>query len=176
MKQLLALKVNDHPGVLHRITGLFLRRGFNIATITVGACEEPGVSRMTILLEVADERVMDQVRKQLAKQVDVLEVEDLTDRDAVTRELCLVRVEAPLKMRSDLHSLIQPFRAQLIDVGFETVVVEVTGSPAKIDALLDLLRPFGVLEIVRTGLAALPRERQTGNGGTARREARSVEV
>ncbi|CAM3434944.1 acetolactate synthase small subunit [Hydrogenibacillus schlegelii] len=158
MKQLLSLLVRDQAGVLNRISGLFLRRGYNIDSITVGKSERPGLSRMTIVLDVEDEKAAEQVKKQLNKQIDVIKVVDLTHRSVVARELALIRVNATMAERAEIDHIIQPFRARILDVGRASVTVEVTGSSEKIDALIELLRPYGIKELARTGLTAFARE------------------
>ncbi|MDY0324153.1 MAG: acetolactate synthase small subunit [Candidatus Carbobacillus sp.] len=158
MKQVLSLLVRDQAGVLNRISGLFLRRGYNIEAITVGQSERIGLSRMTIVVEVEDARAREQVKKQLHKQIDVIKVIDLTDRPTVARELALIRVSATAQERSEINHLIEPFRARILDVGKVSVTIEVTGGNDKIEALIELLRPYGIREIARTGLTALGRE------------------
>ncbi|MBE3554330.1 acetolactate synthase small subunit [Thermicanus aegyptius] len=158
MKQILAILVNDHAGVLNRVTGLFLRRGYNIDSITVGRSERKGLSRMTIVLDVENPMRAEQVVKQLHKQIDILKVIDLTGRAAVERELAMIRVSSSLQNRGELYNIIQPFRATVIDVGRESITIEATGSSDKIEALIELLRPYGIKELARTGITAFTRE------------------
>lgn len=158
MKQTLAILVNDHAGVLNRVTGLFLRRGYNIDSITVGPSERPGLSRMTIVLDVENPMRAEQVVKQLNKQIDILKVIDLTGRAAVERELAMLRVVSSLQNRGEIYNIIQPFRANVIDVGKESITIEATGSRDKIDALIELLKPYGIKELARTGITAFTRE------------------
>lgn len=158
MKQTLVLIVNDIAGVLNRITGLFLRRGYNIDSITVGKSEQEHRSRMTIVLDVESEAHAAQVIKQLNKQIDVLKVIDLTGIPAVARELAMIRVQSSLQTRGEINHIIQPFRATITDVGMESITLEVTGSSEKIDALVELLRSFGILELARTGITTFARE------------------
>lgn len=166
MRRILSVIVNDHLGVLNRITGLFLRRGFNIESITVGKTEQEGLSRMTIVVHVADERTIEQIVKQLHKQVDVIKVIDITTEPSVERELALIKVLSPVSKRAELTNLIEPFRASIIDVSLESVTVQATGHTEKIEALIELLRPYGIKELARTGVTAIKR------GGEKEREAR----
>jgi acetolactate synthase-1/3 small subunit len=161
--RILTVIVNNRMGVLNRITGLFLKRGFNIQSITVGTTETEGLSRMTIVLNVDDERVVEQVVKQLHKQIDVLKVSDITDVPNVVRELVLIKVNSSVQNRAEITTLIEPFRASIIDVGRESVTVQATGRPAKLDALIALLRPYGIKELARTGITAFPRDSETVN-------------
>ncbi|QSO54784.1 acetolactate synthase small subunit [Alicyclobacillus curvatus] len=165
MNRVFAVTVNNHTGVLNRITGLFLRRDFNIQSITVGATETEGISRMTIVLNVDDERVTEQVVKQLYKQIDVLKVQDITDIPTVARELVLIRVNSPLATRSELTTLIDPFRASIIDVSRDSVTIQAVGSPEKVEALIFLLQPYGIKELARTGVTAVQRANEAGEAG-----------
>jgi acetolactate synthase-1/3 small subunit len=147
----LSVLVENKPGVLSRVTGLFSRRGFNIESLAVGTCEEPGMSRITIVV-IGDDAKVEQVMKQLHKLIDVIKVSDLTENERVERELALIKVSAePGTSRAEVMQIAQIFRAQIIDVGSKTVILEVTGDTDKIDALEKLLRQFGVKELVRTG-------------------------
>jgi acetolactate synthase-1/3 small subunit len=147
----LSVLVENRPGVLSRVTGLFSRRGFNIESLAVGTCEEPGMSRITIVV-IGDDAKVEQVMKQLHKLIDVIKVSDLTENERVERELALIKVSAePGTSRAEVMQIAQIFRAQIIDVGSKTVILEVTGDTDKIDALEKLLRQFGVKELVRTG-------------------------
>jgi acetolactate synthase-1/3 small subunit len=147
----LSVLVENKPGVLSRVTGLFSRRGFNIESLAVGTCEEPDMSRITIVV-IGDDAKVEQVMKQLHKLIDVIKVSDLTENERVERELALIKVSAePGTSRAEVMQIAQIFRAQIIDVGSKTVILEVTGDTDKIDALEKLLRQFGVKEMVRTG-------------------------
>lgn len=148
--------VQDKPGVLTRIAGLFRRRGFNIASLAVGHSERPGLSRMTIVVE-GDDAVVASVARQLDKLIDVVEVEDITEWDIVWRELALVKVTATPTTRNEILQLVGIFRATIVDVGAEAVVIEATGDAEKIDSLIALLSPFGLREVMRTGRVAMPR-------------------
>jgi acetolactate synthase I/III small subunit len=161
MNRILTVIVNNRTGVLHRITGLFLRRGFNIQSITVGPTEIEGLSRMTIVLSVDTVQDVEQVTKQLNKQVDVLRVTDITDQAAVARELVLMKVHTTPQNRAELTVLIEPFRASIVDVSRECISIQATGNPDKIEALISLLKPYGIKELARTGMTALTRDEQT---------------
>lgn len=157
MRRTLTVIVNNQPGVLNRTTGLFLRKAFNIESITVGETETAGVSRMTIAVNVQREQDVEQVIKQLYKQIDIIKVTDITNSPSVIRELVLIKVSSPLQNRTELTTLIQPFRAAIIDVGRDNVTIEATGSPEKVEALIDLVKPFGIRELARTGVTAFKR-------------------
>lgn len=145
------------PGVLQRVAGLFTRRGFNIDNITVGTSEKENMARMTIISQ-GDEKVLEQIIKQLNKLIDVVKVRDLDPENTVKRELCLIKIHAASeKVRSDVIQYANIFRGRIIDVGPETLTVEITGSPDKIEALIDLLRGFGIKQIARTGATAMSR-------------------
>ena len=153
--------VENKAGVLSRVAGLFSRRGFNIESLAVGTCEEPGMSRITIVV-TGDDRQLEQVDKQLNKLIDVIKVSDITDNETVDRELALIKVNAePGSSRSEVMQIASIFRSQIVDVGTKTVVLEVTGDAEKIDALEKLLRQYGVKELVRTGKIAILRGSKT---------------
>lgn len=156
MRHTLSVIVNDQPGVLARVAGLFSRRGFNIDSLTVGPAEEPGVSRMTITT-IGDEATLEQVMKQLHKLIDVIKVQDISNDPMVERELLLIKVTANPTSRTEISGIVEPFRASIVDVGRSSVIVQATGSKDKNDALIELLRPYGVKEIARTGTTALVR-------------------
>ncbi|MGH7271004.1 MAG: acetolactate synthase small subunit [Polyangiaceae bacterium] len=148
--------VEDVPGVLNRVTSLFRRRNYNIVSLTVGRTERPGVSRMTIVLE-ADEDSARRIEANLYKLVNVLFVEDTTPAATMVRELALIKVRADSTNRSEVMRLCDVFRARVVDVGPEALVAEITGGGDKIDGLTDVLRPFGIVEMVRTGAVAMVR-------------------
>ncbi|MDD1676168.1 MAG: acetolactate synthase small subunit [Methanomicrobiales archaeon] len=153
----LSVLVENKAGVLSRVTGLFSRRGFNIESLAVGTCEEPDMSRITIVV-IGDDRQLEQVDKQLNKLIDVIKVSDITDTETVERELALIKVNAePGTSRAEVMQIASIFRAQIIDVGSRTVVLEVTGDSDKINALEKLLRQYGIKELVRTGKIAILR-------------------
>ncbi|MDQ0188954.1 acetolactate synthase small subunit [Alicyclobacillus cycloheptanicus] len=163
MNHVLTVLVNNQMGVLNRITALFLKRGFNIQSLTVGPTETEGLSRMTIVIHAEDDRIVEQVIKQLHKQVDVLKVFDITSQPMVARELVVIKVNSSVQNRGEVTTLIEPFRASIIDVGRESVTVQATGRSDKIDALIALLRPYGIRELARTGIAAFTRDSETSS-------------
>lgn len=156
MKHILSVLVENKAGVLARVSGLFSRRGFNIDSLAVGPTEDPAVSRMTIVVD-ADDLRLEQITKQLHKLVNVLKISDLDPKDAVTRELVLIKVNAPPEKRAEVVETANIFRANIIDVSKGTLTIEITGTADKIQALEDLLRPYGIKELVRTGKVALAR-------------------
>lgn len=152
----IAVIVNDQPGVLQRVSGLFGRRGFNIESITVGASEEPGLSRM-VIVTTADEQMLEQVEKQLYKIIDVIKVLNLSSQEMVARELALIKVKAEPNMRPEILGVVETFRASIIDIGPSTLVVQVLGESSKIEAMIELMEPYGIREISRTGVTAMIR-------------------
>jgi acetolactate synthase-1/3 small subunit len=154
------MTVNNRPGVLNRITGLFTKRHYNIESITVGHTEIEGISRMTFVVNVEDERIAEQIIKQLNKQIDVLKVNDITDQAIVARELALVKVSVTPALRQEIYALIEPFRASIVDVSKDSLVIQVTGESEKVEALIELLRPYGIKEVARTGTTAFTRGSQ----------------
>ncbi len=155
-KHTLVALVEDKPGVLNRVASLFRRRGFNIESIAVGRSEIPHLSRMTIVVDGATTMV-EQVRKQLDKVIDVVRVSDITDTDLVARELALIKVKATSSTRSEIMQIVDIFRANIVDVSSDSLTIEVTGDEDKIDSLFNLLRGFGIKELARTGRIAMPR-------------------
>jgi acetolactate synthase-1/3 small subunit len=155
-KHTIVALVEDKPGVLNHMASLFRRRGFNIESIAVGHSEVPHLSRMTIVVDGATTMV-EQVRKQLDKVVDVVKVSDITGNDMIARELALIKVKATSATRSEIIEIVDIFRANIVDVAFDSVTIEITGDEDKINSLLNLLRGFGIKEISRTGRIALPR-------------------
>ena len=156
MKYTLVAWMRDKPGVLNRVSGMLRRRNFNIDSLQVSHSEKPGISRMTFVVD-GDERVADQVVKQLRKVVDVTEVEDITDRLAILRELALIRVRTTAATRSEILQFAEIYRAQIVDVSSDSLVVQAVGTEDKVDSLMELLQPFGIEEMVRTGRVALCR-------------------
>jgi len=148
--------VEDKPGVLNRVSSLFRRRAFNIKSLSVGETDQAGVSRMTIVMDGAD-AVARLVEANLYKLVNVLRVEDVTHRAAVHRDLALVKVRAEASARAQVLQVAEVFRARVIDVGTEALILEITGTEDKIDGLVDVLRPFGIVEMARTGTVAMAR-------------------
>ncbi|HEY8418309.1 MAG TPA: acetolactate synthase small subunit [Limnochordales bacterium] len=152
----LSVLVENRPGVLSRVAGLFSRRGFNIESIVVGTTEDRRYSRMTIVV-VGDDAEVEQVSKQLHKVIDVIKVSELSSQEMVERELALIKVAADRSNRSEILQIVDIFRASVIDVSDRSLVIEVTGDTDKVKAMVDLLRPFGIKELVRTGRVAMTR-------------------
>lgn len=150
----------NKSGVLNRITNLFSKRNYNIESISVGHTEHEGVSRITCVVHVESDGVIEQITKQLNKQIDILKVVDITDQAIVARELALIKVLATPQTRHELYSVIEPFRASVIDVSKESLVIQITGESTKIEAFIELLRPYGIKELARTGTTAFPRGSQ----------------
>ena len=155
--------VEDKPGVLTRVASLFRRRGFNIASLAVGHSEQKGLSRMTFVVE-GDEYTADQATKQLDKLIDVVKVSDISEVDLVARELALIKVRTTQETRGQIIEIVQLFRATTVDVGAQSLVIEATGEEDKINALLNLLEPFGIMELMRTGRVAMVRGKADGQG------------
>lgn len=156
--------VEDHPGVLNRIASLFRRRGYNIDSLAVGTTAEPGISRMTIVVE-GGAGVVDQVEKQLYKLIDVVHVSDFTHEDAVVRELALIKVACPPERRREVLDLVEIYRAEAVDVSPGTITVQLVAGADRLDSLLENLAPYGVMEMMRTGRIAMLRgERTTAVG------------
>ena len=158
-KHTLIALVRDKPGVLTRMVSLFRRRGFNIESIVVGHSEVPRLSRMTVVVNGAAP-VVEQVRKQLAKLVDVVKVSDISEEETIARELALIKVKATASTRSEILQIVDIFRANIVDVASDSVTVEVTGDEDNIDSLFNLLRGFGVREMTKTGRIAMTRGSQ----------------
>ena len=156
MKHKLAVLVENNPGVLAKVSGLFSRRGYNIDSLVVSDTEDKSVSRMTIVVD-GDAKTLEQVTKQLHKLVDVIKVNDLTNDEIVSRQLLLVRVAADHDTRGEIIQLMDIFRARIIDIGRRSLIVEATGDEDKIEAYIKSLQPFGVQEIVKTGISAMVR-------------------
>jgi acetolactate synthase-1/3 small subunit len=157
MKRIITATVLNKSGVLNRVTGVMSRRRFNIESISVGQTENVNISRITFVVVVDMIDDIEQLTKQLNKQIDVLKVNDITDESVIARELALVKLSTNKTTRSEIYSLIEPFRASVIDVSKDSLVVQVTGTNTKVEALIDLLRPFGIKEIARTGVTAFTR-------------------
>jgi len=172
MRHTLVVLMEDKPGVLSRVASLFRRRNFNIESLTVGHSEAPGISRMTVVVS-GDDAVVEQVSKQLYKLIHVTKVVDVTDEPAVFRELALVKVHVPANTRGEIMQLVDIFRAKAVDVGADSLMVEITGQEDKIDTLIALLRPFGIKEMVRTGRVAMVRG-TVGNGRNGQSATRNA--
>ena len=156
MQHTITALVENKPGVLARVSGLFARRGFNIESLAVSITDDPTVSRMTIVVG-GDETVLEQITKQLNKLIDVIKVVDYTGTAVVERELALIKVNAETKSRAEIMQVVDIFRAKIIDISDRTFTIEVTGGVEKIDAMEKLLEPYGMLELVRTGKIAMAR-------------------
>ncbi len=155
-KHLLSVLVENHPGILAKVAGLFSRRGFNIDSLAVGLSEQPGLSRMTIVVD-GDDRMVDQVAKQLDKLIDVVHIDDFLPTQAVQRELILIKVKSTPENRPEIIQIAEIFRAKIIDVSHESLTTEITGTSDKLDAFISLLEPFGIIKIARTGAISLER-------------------
>ena len=156
-QHIIAIKVTNSFNALSRIAGLFSGRGFNIDSISIGDCEESGMARGTITTH-GDVRIIEQITRQLDKLVDIEQVEDLTFQPHVARELALIKVQAPAATRAEIIQVANIFRAKVIDISPETVTIEITGNTNKVDAAIGMFRPFGLVEVARTGLVSLRRE------------------
>jgi acetolactate synthase-1/3 small subunit len=155
--KVIAALVENKPGVLHSVANMFRRRGFNIESITVGHTEQKGLTRMTITVN-GDEKTLEQIVKQMNKLIDVVKVASLEPENIVTRELALIKVNVPdTKTRSDIINCVEVFRGRVVDVSSETLTIEITGAPDKIDAFLNLMKTYGIMELARTGITALSR-------------------
>lgn len=162
-KHVLSVLVENHSGVLSRVSGLFSRRGYNIDSLSVGETEDPQISRMTIVAD-ADEYTLEQIKKQLNKLIDVIKITELKEEQAIYRELALIKIAATKQSRAEIIEIANIFRAHIVDVSNESVVIEATGDQGKISALSNMLAPYGIKEVIRTGLTALERgERELKN-------------
>ncbi len=146
--------VQDRPGVLARVTGLVRRRGYNIESLAVGHSETPGISRLTIVVE-SDK--VEQVVKQLYRLIEVIKVSDITDDGIVEREMALMKIHAPAPKRPEIVAMTDVFEAKIVDVGVNTMVIEMTGTPAKVQNFIDVIKPYGIKEMMRTGRIAMVR-------------------
>ncbi len=174
MKQTLVALVEDKPGVLNRVASLFRRRNFNIESLAVGHSEQPGVSRMTIVTDEEELLRRNVIRTNLLKLINVIEVQDVTDMPCVIRETALIKVSADAPQRGQVMDVAEMYRGRIVDVATETLIVEVTGEPDKIESIIGVLEPFGILEIMRTGKIAMtrgvvvPRPAALANGSNGR--------
>jgi acetolactate synthase-1/3 small subunit len=155
MKHIISALVENKPGVLAHVAGMFAARAFNIDSLVVGRTEDPDLSRMTIVV-VGDDRVLEQVRKQLAKIVPVVKVQDFAGQPVVARDLMLIGVSAPPEKRPEIFALIEMFRGRVVDIGLKSIMVEVSGPETKIDAFIKVCRPYGIKSVARTGTIAMP--------------------
>ena len=159
MKHIIMALVQNQPGVLAHVAGMFSARGFNIDSLVVGRTDDPDLSRMTIVA-IGDDRVLEQIRKQLEKIVTIVKVRDFEDVAHIERDLMLVRIHAPADTRAGVVELANLFRGRVVDVSRKNLVVELSGPEAKIEAFLDLVRPYGISELARTGVIAMKRGTQ----------------
>jgi len=157
MKHIISALVENKPGVLAHVAGMFAARAFNIDSLVVGRTEDPDLSRMTIVV-IGDDKVLEQVRKQLAKIVPVVKVQDFTDQPVVARDLMLITVSAPPEKRPEIFALIEMFRGRVVDIGLKSIMVEVSGPETKIDAFINVCKPYGIKSVARTGTIAMPRQ------------------
>lgn len=155
-RMILSILVDNTAGVLSRVAGLFSRRGYNIDSLSVGETQNPAISRMTVMVH-GDDQILEQIRKQLQKLEDVIEIKELLSGESVTRELILVKVRAIEEERQAIISIADIFRAKIVDVALESLMIELTGNQNKIDAFIKLLEPFTIMELVRTGITGLTR-------------------
>ena len=156
MKHLISALVENKPCVLAHVAGMFAARAFNIDSLVVGRTEDPALSRMTIVV-VGDDRVVEQVRKQLAKIIPVVKVQDFAGQPVVARDLMLIAVSAPPEKRHEVLSLIETFKGKVVDIGPKLVMVEVSGPEEKIEAFINVCKPYGIKSVARTGTIAMPR-------------------
>jgi acetolactate synthase-1/3 small subunit len=161
MKHIISALVENKPGVLAHVAGMFAARGFNIDSLVVGRTEDPKLSRMTIVV-IGDDRIVEQVRKQLARIIPVVKVQDFVGKPVVARDLMLVTISAPPEKRPEIVSMVDMFRARVVDIGAKSLMIEVSGPETKIEAFLDVCRPYGIKNVARTGTIAMPRQ---GTGG-----------
>ena len=156
MKHIISALVENKPGVLAHVAGMFAARAFNIDSLVVGRTEDPLLSRMTIVV-IGDDRVLEQVRKQLEKIIPVVKVQDFVGQPVVARDLMLITINSPPEKRAELISLIEIFKAKVVDIGQKFIMVEITGPEAKIEAFIDMCKPYGIKNVARTGTIAMPR-------------------
>jgi acetolactate synthase-1/3 small subunit len=156
MKHIMSALVQNEPGVLAHVAGMFAARAFNIDSLAVGRTDDPALSRMTIVV-VGDDKVVEQVRKQLAKIVTIVKVQDFVGQEVVARDLMLISVTAPPEKRPEIWSLVEMFRAKIVDIGPKFVMVEVSGPENKLEAFIEACRTYGIKSVVRTGTVAMAR-------------------
>jgi len=160
MKHIISALVENKPGVLAHVAGMFAARAFNIDSLVVGRTEDPQLSRMTIVV-VGDDKVVEQVRKQLAKIVPVVKVQDFVGQPIVARDLMLITISAPPEKRPEIMSLIEMFRGKVVDIAQKSLAVEISGPEAKIEAFINACKPYGIKNVARTGTIAIPRQAKT---------------
>ncbi len=155
-KHVISVVVENRAGVLAHIAGLFSSRGYNIDSLTVGETEDPSLSRMTVVVS-GEERIIEQIRKQLGKVIDVVKVQDFSGLDYVERDLMLIKVSAPAQKRGEILEIVNVFRGKVVDIGARHLIVEISGPEAKIEAFITLMKPYGIKEVARTGRIAMLR-------------------
>ena len=160
MKHIINTLVENKPGVLAHVAGMFAARGFNIDSLVVGRTEDPKLSRMTIVV-IGDDKVLEQVRKQLAKIVPVVKVQDFAGQPVVARDLMLITISAPPDKRPEIFSMIEIFRGKVVDISPKSLMVEVSGPESKIEAFIEVCRPYGIKSVARTGTIAMLRQAKT---------------
>lgn len=165
MRHVLSALVQNVPGVLSHISGMLASRGYNIESLAVGETEDPRLSRMTFVV-VGDNAVLEQVRKQLAKIVTVVRVDNVSSQDHVERDLMLIKVDAPLGKRGDIIELVSVFRGRIVDVSADMLMIEISGQEGKVESFIELMRPFGIIELVRTGRIAMVRGSNHSGGNS----------
>ncbi len=172
-RHIIAALVMNEPGVLAHVASMFAARGFNIDSLVVGRTENPDISRMTIVIN-GDDQILEQVRKQLAKLVEVVKVVDYSDVEYVERDLMLVRVASPPENRREVIELADLFRARVVDVARHQLMIELSGTEAKIEAFVELIAPYGIAELARTGVIAMPRGEKDANATPTPKQATRV--
>ena len=165
MRHVLSALVHNQPGVLAHVSGMLASRGFNIDSLAVGETEQPQLSRMTFVVH-GDDNVLDQVRKQLDKIVSIVRVDDISSENYVERDLMLITVAAPSEQRGEIALLVEMFRGRVVDIDHDNLMIEISGQEGKVEAFIDLMRPYEIIELARTGRIALVRGR-TKTGGAA---------
>jgi acetolactate synthase I/III small subunit len=161
MKHIISALVENKPGVLAHVAGMFAARGFNIDSLVVGRTEDPNLSRMTIVV-IGDDRIVEQVRKQLGRIIPVVKVQDYIDKPVVARDLMLISIAVPPEKRPEVFTLVEMFHARVVDIGSKTLMVEVSGPESKIEAFINVSKSYGIKSVARTGTIAMPRQ---GSGG-----------
>lgn len=164
MKHIISALVQNKPGVLAHVAGMFAARAFNIDSLAVGRTDDPALSRMTIVV-LGDDKVVEQVRKQLAKIIDVVKVQDFSGNSLIARDLMLISVHAPAEKRPEILALAEMFKSKIVDIGQKVVMVEVSGPEEKIEAFIEACRPYGIKNVVRTGTVAMARYARSADSG-----------
>ena len=163
MRHVLSALVQNQPGVLAHVSGMLASRSFNIDSLAVGETEDPQLSRMTFVVH-GDDNTLDQVRKQLDKIVSIVRVDDISSEDYVERDLMLIKVVAPAEKRSEIALLVEMFRGRVVDISRDNIMIEISGQEGKVEKFIDLMRPYGIVELARTGRIALVRGKMTSGG------------